>query len=526
MFLLIDNYDSFTYNLYALFISQGARVNVIKNDRWVDADEYEGIIISPGPSSPEHSGQTLEYLKQYIGKKPVFGVCLGMQCIGFDQGYKIRKASTIRHGKTDTVELTRESILFRGVPETFQAVRYHSLAVEVEGEPVTATSGTDGTVMAMEDRDKMYFGVQFHPESFMSEMGERIVTNFLEFVKEKQSRDRGRVEEAHTLLPVVLSGEKLDFDRARVLFEGMVTGELTEAQMAALLVSLRNRGETVDELAALVATLNAHKRTFNRSVSGTIDTCGTGGDGKSTVNVSTAVSIILAAMGHPVVKHGNRAQSGKVGSADILEDLGLDLNYIETGPEEFFDRHGYIFMMAPHYHPALKGIGKVRRELMMPTIFNFVGPLVNPADPEYQVIGVNRSDRLQFIAEALEKLGRKNVIIYSSRDGFDEVSSLEKTDALFIGQDGITSFEIDPSACFKPFEMPVVETEEEAKDLFIQGMTGRAGKIASILALNTALALKLVEGIDIPEGYKKTLGVIESGAAARKLQEITGADLS
>jgi anthranilate phosphoribosyltransferase len=525
MYLMIDNYDSFTYNLYALFRSQGVDVKVIKNDEYIPAEDYDAIIISPGPSSPENAGTSLTYLKNYTGKKPVFGVCLGMQCIGLEQGYKIKKAATVKHGKSDRLEVSRESVLFRGLPETFSVVRYHSLAVDINDESGVAHSATDGTVMAYEDKQKMLFGVQFHPESIMSEQGSMIVKNFVDYVEHQGQQEESSftVEES---LKKLVAKESLLGDEAVHFFNEMVSGNMTDAQIAASLVALGNKGETPEETAALVSVLDKHKKPFGASHTGGVDTCGTGGDGKSTVNVSTGVSIISAALGNQVVKHGNRAQSGKVGSADILEQLGLDLNYIDSSAEDFFKAHNYVFMMAPHYHPALKGIGKVRRELKIPTIFNLVGPLVNPADPQYQIIGLSNTARLDFMAEVLMKLGRNNVTVYASSDGYDEVSSSDITECISIRDGKTAKFTINPADFFEPFPMPVVNDNEDAMSYFIGGLSGKDKNTAKIFALNNALVLYTMDGTDLKEGYKKSMEAIESGTVIEKLQEITGENLS
>lgn len=181
MFLLVDNYDSFTYNLLALFQLNGAEVELIKNTEKVNADKYEGIIISPGPSHPSNSGTSLHYLDAYAGKKPIFGVCLGMQAIGHHLGYEVGRAKSVMHGKIDKVK-ANGGVIFDGIDE-FEAVRYHSLAVKGAEALVTARAVSDNEVMAIEDADKMLFGVQFHPESIRSEKGARMVTNFINFAK-------------------------------------------------------------------------------------------------------------------------------------------------------------------------------------------------------------------------------------------------------------------------------------------------------------------------------------------------------
>ncbi len=179
MFLLVDNYDSFTYNLYALFRLAGAEVDVIKNTEFRSAEGYQGIILSPGPSNPSNSGTTLEYLKKYTGKTPMLGVCLGMQAMGYHLGYEIRGAKTIMHGKTDIIKKTKESKLFAGIPDGFTAVRYHSLAVAAPESVMTAIAASDGECMAMEDEANRLYGVQFHPESVLSACGDIMVKNFM-----------------------------------------------------------------------------------------------------------------------------------------------------------------------------------------------------------------------------------------------------------------------------------------------------------------------------------------------------------
>jgi anthranilate synthase component 2 len=186
MFLLIDNYDSFTYNLKALFELEGEKVNVIKNNEYLVPKQYEGIILSPGPSSPENSGTTLEFLRRHTGQIPFFGVCLGMQAICFSQNYEIRKAYFIMHGKKDIIFYRENSVLFNGLKEPFSTVRYHSLVVknlDKNSKEVTALSKSDNEIMAYENIEKKLFGVQFHPESYLSEVGNIIVKNFIKFCR-------------------------------------------------------------------------------------------------------------------------------------------------------------------------------------------------------------------------------------------------------------------------------------------------------------------------------------------------------
>ncbi|PLX69923.1 MAG: glutamine amidotransferase [Denitrovibrio sp.] len=184
MFLMVDNYDSFTYNLVALFRLNGAKVDVIRNTEYKDANEYKGIILSPGPSNPTNSGSTMEYLKKYVGRTPIFGVCLGMQCIGHHLGYEVRKAASVMHGKVDQMNISEGSQILSGIKSGFTGVRYHSLAVTAPADKVIATAATDGECMAIEDHTSLLYGVQFHPESILSEFGDTMVKNFMKICGE------------------------------------------------------------------------------------------------------------------------------------------------------------------------------------------------------------------------------------------------------------------------------------------------------------------------------------------------------
>jgi len=175
---MVDNYDSFTYNLVALFRLNGAKVDVIRNTEFKSANEYKGIILSPGPSNPANSGTSLEYLEKYTGRIPIFGVCLGMQSIGYHLGYEVRKAKSVMHGKADNIKISAQSKILEGVPDGFSSVRYHSLAVDAK-ELSIAEASSDGECMAMEDHSRLLYGVQFHPESILSQSGDIMVRNFM-----------------------------------------------------------------------------------------------------------------------------------------------------------------------------------------------------------------------------------------------------------------------------------------------------------------------------------------------------------
>lgn len=326
-----------------------------------------------------------------------------------------------------------------------------------------------------------------------------------------------------TLVQKTALGHELSFEEASELFDSIMDGALTEAEIAAVLVAMGLRGETSDEIAGAASAMNKKKIRLEKGDKIVIDTCGTGGDGKSTVNVSTAVSLVLAAAGINVVKHGNVAQSGKVGSADILKRLGVPIEFEEGKDKEYFDKHGYVFLFAPKFHPAMRFAGPVRRAIKVPTVFNLLGPISNPADPDYQLIGISNAEKLAKLAKALEKLGRKGVVLYSSEDGYDEVSSNALTKCYRITESGIDEFTINPADFFTPFEMPVVADADDAEVQFISAVSGTDEKLTNLIALNTALAFYVSgQAADMKEGFEKAKSVIKSGKVLEKLGSLKG----
>ncbi|BAT72279.1 anthranilate synthase component II [Thermosulfidibacter takaii ABI70S6] len=182
MLLLVDNYDSFTYNLYALFKLQGVEIKVIRENQPIPEGDFRGVIFSPGPSNPEQMSGACEKLKVFMGKIPVFGVCLGMQIIAYVLGHEVSKAKTIQHGKEDRIEIVSGSRILQGIPDGFSVVRYHSLSVKLKNDTLTpvAYSYKDSELMAVENPDLKLYGVQFHPESVLSQYGDVIAKNFIE----------------------------------------------------------------------------------------------------------------------------------------------------------------------------------------------------------------------------------------------------------------------------------------------------------------------------------------------------------
>ena len=319
--------------------------------------------------------------------------------------------------------------------------------------------------------------------------------------------------------------QDLSCEEAEFLFERILIGEVNELDLCNILLALKLKGETSDEIAAAVKVLDKFKRRFKKALSPAIDTCGTGGDGKNTLNISTAVSIVASSAGIPVVKHGNSAQSSKIGSADILEKIGVPVKMDIFEAEKYFENKKFVFLFAPQFHPAIKKVTPARKKLGIRTIFNFIGPLVNPADPEFQIIGVAHIEKLETIAEAVKKAGKDNVILYSSEDGFDEISSNSPAHVYEINGE-IKNFKINPEDFFNPFEMPIVENENDAVEKFKRAISGKDENLAKLIALNSAIIFYKIEQLkSIKEGFEYAFDILKSGKAMEKLNELVNWNL-
>src|SRR6202163_32321 len=220
-------------------------------------------------------------------------------------------------------------------------------------------------------------------------------------------------------LETVVGGRCLDGATARAVMDTMMEGKASPAQVGALVAALRTKGETVDELAGMVESMRAHATPVPLRVDA-VDTCGTGGGGAGTFNISTAAALVAAGAGCPVAKHGNRAASSRCGSADVLEALGVVISLSPQGGRRCVEEAGIGFLFAPDFHPALRHVVPVRRELGIRTVFNVLGPLANPSRVRHQLIGVSNLRLAPMMAEVLHRLGHVHALVFSGHDGVDE----------------------------------------------------------------------------------------------------------
>ena len=253
------------------------------------------------------------------------------------------------------------------------------------------------------------------------------------------------MEDSEQLINNITKGKNLTFEESKTIFLSVMSGTMSEDLIYNFLVNLSKKGETSEEIAGGVYVLR-EKALKVKTSEEIIDTCGTGGDGKNTLNISTASALLLASMGIKVAKHGNKAVSSKCGSGDVLEELGININYEPNKIEESINKHNFGFMFAPNYHGAMKYVGPVRKKIGKRTIFNMIGPLSSPALVKRQVVGVFDKKLLSIFANALKNLNVEFAWIVNSEDGLDEISPYAKTSVYQIKSNEIKEFSIDPNS--------------------------------------------------------------------------------
>lgn len=322
-------------------------------------------------------------------------------------------------------------------------------------------------------------------------------------------------------LPRLLSGEDLAIDESLHLFERLVLGKLEPGEIGGMLIALRMKGETAEEMIGAARALSAAAQPFDRPDYLYADCCGTGGDGSGLINVSTATAFVAAACGLPVAKHGNRSVSSQCGSADVLEALGARIDVDAVKARRLLDTTGFCFLFAPAYHPGMKHAALVRRQLSVRTVMNLLGPCVNPARPRVQLLGVADPTKLRHIAKVLDAMGVEKALVVHGA-GLDEVALHGVTRAVRLDHGRLFDLEISPEqAGIETAPLDVVTggspTENAERLRALLDGKGRGGE-CDIVALNAA-ALLMTAGVSggLREGADMARSALVSGAAGRVL---------
>ncbi|TGL61723.1 anthranilate phosphoribosyltransferase [Leptospira sarikeiensis] len=323
----------------------------------------------------------------------------------------------------------------------------------------------------------------------------------------------------------VLEKKHLSVPEAEAVINSVMKGEVSEILLSSFVTAMRAKGETVDELLGFCLALRKNalkpKTAFPFDM---LDTCGTGGDGKGTVNISTLSAIVISSMGIKVAKHGNRSVSSHTGSSDILTRLGYNTEKTQEEVESHLITSGFAFLFAPMWHPSMKFAGPVRRELGFRTLFNMIGPLSNPFSPQYQIIGVYEPELTETFIRVLQGLGLKRALVCHSRDGLDEFSIFEKTDYTLLEDGVISRKDFDPKELgLKDLDPDEVFTNgpEKAEHLARKILAGEKIAGAHAVALNAGAGLYTLGRVsNIKEGYETALEQLASGKTSAFFQNL------
>ena len=325
------------------------------------------------------------------------------------------------------------------------------------------------------------------------------------------------------IIAAIARGERLDVSRAQEAFGIMMSGEATDAQIGAFLMGLRLRGETIDEITGGALTMRAKAAAID-APAGAIDTCGTGGDASGTYNISTATSFVLAGLGVPVAKHGNRALSSKSGAADVLQALGVNIDADMSLIRKSLWDANICFLMATRHHGAMRHVGPARAELGTRTIFNLLGPLSNPAGAKRQLVGVFSRDWVEPLAQVLGKLGSERAWVVHGSDGLDELTTTGPSYVAELKDGKVSTFEVSPADADLPTAKPeaLKGGDAETNALAINAVVdGHLGPFRDIVQLNSAAALIVAGRTDnLREGAKMAANCLDSGQAREALEAL------
>ena len=514
MILMIDNYDSFTYNLVQALRSFGRDVQVAKNDEidvaGIAALNPEAIVFSPGPGNPDSAGITLAAIRAFAGKVPLLGICLGHQAIAQAFGAKVVSAKCLMHGKTSRIRHDGRG-LFAGLPQNMEVMRYHSLAVDRETVPdclEISAETSDGEIMGLRHKTLPIESLQYHPESIGTPEGIEQLRNFV-----------GRPA---AVAAVTLGVAATNAHRAMA---SLMRGEMAEQEIAALLNEYNARGISPDVLTGSVVAMREAGVKVDLGGLDAVDIVGTGGDGHHTFNISTAAAFVAAGAGVPVAKHGNVAATSKCGAADVLKALGYDLTLTPQAVARCIREVGVGFLFAKELHPAMRYAAPVRKALGCKTIFNLLGPLTNPAGVRHHALGVYDPKLAPLFAQTLRDLGSVRALVFCGEDGLDEISPMGLTFVTEL-KDGKISSRLLSGAelCGERFTTDDLaggtpaENAAEMREV-LAGRCRGAKRAATIL--NAAAAIYVAGKAEtLEEAVAAARHAIDSGAAFEKMTRL------
>lgn len=523
--LLLDNIDSFTWNLVDQLRASGHHVVVYRHHvpaqtimARLSGMQNPVLMLSPGPGAPSEAGCMPELLTRLRGKVPIIGICLGHQAIIEAYGGYVGQAGEILHGKASSIEHDGLA-MFAGLPNPLPVARYHSLVGSNLPAGLSVNASYQGMVMAVRHDADRVVGFQFHPESILTRVGARLLAQTLDWVLEK----RDSAKETQPLLEKLYQAEALSQPESHQFFSAVVRGEVKEAPLAAALASMKVRGEQPQEIAGAASSLLENASPFPRPAYLFADIVGTGGDGSNSLNISTASAFVAAACGLKIAKHGNRSVSSQSGSSDLLAALGINLEMSAEKSRAALDELGLCFLFALKYHAGFRHAMKVRQQLRTRTIFNIVGPLINPARPPLALIGVYSPALVRPMAETVRMLGYQRAAVVHC-GGMDEVSLHAPTIVAELKDQEIYHYHLNADdfglLMYHQSELAGGTPEQNRAQLtqLLQGQ-GQAAHQA-VVAANVALLMRLHGKEDLQQNVRRVMEVLRSGVAYHRLMAL------
>jgi len=500
--LVIDNYDSFTYNLVHIIKEHAADVSVIRNDKIEPTEclNYNAIILSPGPGIPEDAGNMPEIISTCAGKVPILGICLGHQALAEYLGAKLYNLPEVFHGVKSEIKLSAEqSPLFEGLEDNFEVGRYHSWAIDPKTLNDNISVSGEIVWRTVSSREHSYAQGKSH----LTELFEN---------------DSSRMKE---ILQYLFNQKTLSRAQSKQILGDISEGKFNHSEISSFLTVFRMRSISLDELSGFRDCLRERCNAIDLKDFDPIDLCGTGGDGKDTFNISTLASFVVAGAGFKVAKHGNYGVSSVCGSSNVMEHLGFQFSNDPDRLKRQINQAGITFLHAPLFHPAMKEVAPVRKSLGVRTFFNMLGPMVNPSFPKKQLVGVY-SLQLQRYYKYIYEQEAVSYNIVHSLDGYDEIS--------LTGQAKI----ISPLKEYLLKPSDLIEKELKQEDLFggrnideavglFQQILNGAGSSAQKQAVcaNAALAIQCYKPEQsLHDCFAEANKSLESGNAASALKKL------
>ena len=521
--LVIDNFDSFTYNLVDYFKVLGCQVKVFRNTvspKLLQQEEFDLLVLSPGPSVPKNAGNLFDIIAEFHQTKPIFGICLGHQALIEFFGGEL-KFLPPQHGKADSIIHDGKSI-YGGLSDTVEIARYHSLAAaSVPDIFETSARSQDGTVMSIRHKSLPIEGVQYHPESVLSmkdDAGLSMIRNVVE----------GKFASGNMgykgLMSLLMGSGELTSEHLEDFIADIGYDRFSEDQKVMMLVALSFKLRDPVYCARFIQTLQK-RSTFKVSEEVRekgIDICGTGGSGLPRINTSTLTGILLSYLGMPIIKHGNKASSGRFGSFNLLESLGIPFPLPQEESEKAYQATNLAFLYAPNIHPIVGKFGNSRVRVGVPTLFNTFGPLLNPYNPDKQFIGTPFSEYMDLIFETGIALGKKHLVVVRAEDNLDEISVSAPTQVKIYKNGERQELRLKPEDFgidTIPFERVKSTGKEDNIRIANELLEGKLlSEHYKLIAVNAAfIYANFVKEMPLNEAYQLMVDTLKSGNLASHL---------